>query len=91
MLRALIYALLGIVAITFVRMVVGVIMRGFGDLMKEETGQARQKSSGTPASGELKPCGKCGTYVLASAAVKSIEGGVTSYFCSEECRKKVSS
>lgn len=92
MIRALLYAFLSIVVITFIRMIAGVVMKGVGDAFKEE---ASSKSTGTrprsgpgPTSGELKACKTCGTYVLAGAAKTLSAGGATAYFCSEECRKK---
>jgi hypothetical protein len=86
MIRAFIYALVTIVAITFLRMVMGVISRGFSDLLKEETKKPETRASGVPTGGELKPCRKCGTYVVASAALKAEAGGETSYYCSDACR-----
>ncbi len=86
MIRAFVYALLGIVAITFLRLVVGVISRGFSDLLNEETKKPDARASGAPAGGELKPCRKCGTYVVASAARKAEVRGESSYFCSDACR-----
>jgi len=99
MVRALIYALISIVAISFLRMVIGIIGRGFSDLMKEETEASRgerQASSASgqakapppPARGELKACRACGTYVVASRALTSAVKGETVYYCSEECKAK---
>lgn len=89
MIRALIYGIIGIFVITFVRMVMGIVMKEMGNLMKEET--ASQPSPHRPAGqkgptsgGELKACQTCGTYVLAAKAVTS--GPDT--FCSAECQKK---
>jgi hypothetical protein len=91
MVRAVLYILVSIFAITFIRMVTGLIMRGFGDLLKSEMGTPaagpQRKPSGVPTSGELKPCARCGTYVLASTPYTSrAESGLV-YFCSEDCRK----
>lgn len=96
MIRAALYALISIVAITFLRMVIGIITRGFTDLMKEEGAaataskqQTRQQAS-VPLRGELKACQQCGTYVVASGAIKDVARGETAYFCSQECRQKFS-
>lgn len=92
MFRALFYALVSIFAITFIRLVVGVIMKGFGELLNSE-GKASQSSprpprQGTvPTSGELKPCAKCGTYVLTSTERKLSRGGEVVYFCSDTCQR----
>lgn len=92
MIRAILYALISIFAITFVRMVMGIIMKGFGDAVNENTPQAGRsspRSSGkVPTSGELKGCKVCGTYVLASAAKTSVVEGQTFYYCSDDCKSK---
>ena len=100
MVRALVYAILSIFAITFLRMVVGVITKGMGDLFKEEQASQQQppkESPGgasnrppvnVPTAGELKPCRTCGTYVLTSSALTTQQKGGTAYFCSKECREK---
>jgi hypothetical protein len=60
MLRALIYTLLGILVITFLRGVIGIITKGLGDLFKEEADQMRDASGAKKAEfgGELvkDPC-----------------------------------
>lgn len=98
MLRGILYAIISIFAITFIRMVVGIITKGFSDLMKEETASSRTSASSAgqpgqrpsmPTGGELKACKKCGTYVVASRALTGKAGGETVYFCSEECKQKV--
>ena len=90
MIRAVLYALISIVAITFVRMVVGIITRGFSDMMKEEGAAGRTTASGkqteVPKSGVLKACATCGTYVVASQALTSTVGGEPIYYCSAKCR-----
>lgn len=99
MLRALLYAILSIFAITFIRMVIGLITKSMGDLFREETASQQQPGTGggggakpgpasIPTAGELKPCRKCGTYVLASAALTVQDKGGTAYFCSKDCREK---
>jgi len=92
MFRVLLYALISIFAITFIRMVVGILTKGFADLLREESGSGRagqsRPSQQVPTSGELKPCRQCGTYVVAGAAIQASVKGETVYFCSEECRKK---
>jgi hypothetical protein len=91
MVRAVLYILVSIFAITFIRMVTGLIMKGFGDLLKSEmqtpSAGSQRKPSGTPTSGELKPCARCGTYVLTTTPYTSRADTGLVYFCSEECRK----
>lgn len=93
MIRALIYALISIVAISFLRMVIGIIGKGFSDLMKEETEASRpQQASSTskppPTRGELKACRTCGTYVVATQAITASAKGETVYYCSQDCKAK---
>ena len=74
----------------------GIIMKEFSGLMKEETTAQQGGGSGAssprpnpasqkvPTSGEFKACQTCGTYVLATTAVSS--GGAV--YCSAECKAK---
>ncbi len=90
MVRALLYILTSIFAITFIRMVIGVLTRGVGDLINAEmknTSQTSQRSSGMPTQGELKPCAKCGTYILASTRFRGTSKGEPVYFCSDSCQQ----
>ncbi|MEP7362439.1 MAG: YHS domain-containing protein [Acidobacteriota bacterium] len=88
MLRGLIYALLSILLITFIRGVVGILTKGVGDLFKEE--QAAKGPGGKAAprevGGELLKDPVCGTYVSSNSAFKRTVGGKTHVFCSEKCR-----
>ena len=90
MIRALLYGFISILVITFIRMVMGIIMKEFSGLMKEETA-SQQPPSGpnptrqkVPTNGEFKACKACGTYVLASSAVSSGDA----VYCSAECKQK---
>lgn len=90
MIRALLYGFISILVITFIRMVMGIIMKEFSGLMKEETAAqqppSRPKPAGqkVPTSGEFKACKTCGTYVLASSAVTSDDA----VYCSAACKEK---
>jgi hypothetical protein len=92
MIRAVLYALISIVAITFVRMVIGIITRSFSQMMKEEGASARQTASSggkvndVPKSGVLKACATCGTYVVASQALTETVRGEAAYYCSQKCK-----
>jgi YHS domain-containing protein len=91
MFRALVYLLSLVFIITVVRMVLGVIAKGMGELLG---GGARQAGTGArrpevPMGGELKRDPVCGTYVPAATAVKkTVSGGEVVYFCSTECRDR---
>jgi YHS domain-containing protein len=90
MLRALIYGLMSILLITFVRGVIGLIMREMGNLTGASRGAGPGKSQAKSADfgGNLVKDPVCGTFVPAgSPHIKSL-GGQTYRFCSEECRDK---
>jgi hypothetical protein len=91
MMRALLYGFISILVITFIRMVLGIIMKEFNGLMKEETASQtppqKPTSSGkqkVPTSGEFKACQTCGTYVLESGAITAGEA----VYCSAACKQK---
>lgn len=90
MIRAILYLVIGIFIITFLRMVIGIIMRGMGDMMREQS--AAQAPSGRPpspsVSGELKRDPVCGTFVPASTTFQKMVRGQSYHFCSAECRDK---
>ncbi|MCS7025421.1 MAG: hypothetical protein NZV14_11515 [Bryobacteraceae bacterium] len=92
MIRALLYAVLSIVAITVIRLVAGLVMKAVADSLRPQgsppAGQRARRGGAVPTSGELKPCQSCGAYVLASVAKTLQFGSSTAYFCSEDCRKK---
>jgi YHS domain-containing protein len=89
MLRGLIYALLSILLITFIRGVVGILTKGVSDLFKEE--QGGDSAGGGPSrpkevSGELLKDPVCGTYVASTSTYRKTVAGKTHVFCSEKCR-----
>ncbi len=90
MIRAILYGFISILILTFIRMVMGIIMKEFSGLMKEETA-GQQPPSGPkpgggkmPTGGEFKACNVCGTYVLPSSALTSGDA----VFCSAACKEK---
>lgn len=86
MLRAIVYILASIFAITFIRMVIGILTRGVGDLLNAELNKGTKRSP-MPTQGELKPCAKCGTYVLTSTQFRGTAKGEPVYFCSDICQR----
>jgi YHS domain-containing protein len=90
--RIILYMLVAIFLISIVRGVIGVVMKGFADLVspprqRQATAGGHQPES-IPLSGELKKDPVCGTYTSAATAVKQIFGKETLYFCSTACRDK---
>lgn len=94
MLRLIVAILASIFAISILRSVIGLIVRAFGDLVGPNLGKAarnetaQSEASATPVDGDLKKDPVCGTYVLATTAVKKTLSGQTIYFCSNNCCEK---
>lgn len=91
MIRFVVILLASILLITVVRAIVGVIMKGFADLVKGPDAAppaGTAKRAEVPTGGELKRDPVCGTYVSTSTSLKKSVGGETLYFCSAECRDK---
>lgn len=87
----IIFWLLGLVLmISFVRGVIGIVMKGFSGLVNPPSSpQTRQPSDGqVPLTGELKKDPACGTYISAATSIHENVGGQTFYFCSAQCRDK---
>lgn len=93
MFRALVYALLGIIVLTVIRMMAGVITKGLSEMLNSNAEQnahsgPRRDQPSSPAGGELKRDPVCGTFVPASTAFVKQVGGDTIHFCSADCRDK---
>jgi YHS domain-containing protein len=90
MIRAILFLVIGIFIITFLRMVIGIIMRGMGDMLRQQsTAQAPPgRPTSPPISGELKRDPVCGTFVPASTTFRKTVNGQPVHFCSAECRDK---
>ena len=88
MFRALIYILVSLLLLTFIRSVIGLITKTMGELMNPSPSQPSAKPSASPQGGELKRDPVCGTYIPASTSVKKTVGGDVVHFCSAACRDK---
>jgi len=89
MFRFIFYLIVTVFLITIVRGVLGIVLRGFADLVNpKQTSPARGARPEVPLSGELKKDPVCGTYVSAAGSIKESFKGETLYFCSTECRDK---
>jgi YHS domain-containing protein len=90
MIRTVLYLFLAIFAITFLRFVIGIIGKAFGDLAQPGGSSSNAPSSrpATPNAGELKRDPVCGTFVAAASSVKKTVRGEVIHFCSEACRDK---
>jgi len=89
MFRGILYLVIGLLLLTFVRAVVGMITKAFGELFQASSGQAgSSRPASTPTGGELKKDPVCGTFISTATAFQKAAGGQTYYFCSTACRDK---
>ncbi len=81
-----------IIIIPLLRSVIGLIMRGFADLVSSGSSTAtppeKARKAEVPDGGELKKDPVCGTYVSTATALKKSSGAETLYFCSTECMQR---
>lgn len=82
MVRSLLYILIGLLLIVFLRAAVGLIGRAVAQLFEPESENRRARSV------ELKRDPVCGIYVSAETKVRKTVGGKEYYFCSESCRDR---
>ena len=92
MFRAIFELLITVVLIFFLRAVMQIIFRGFGDVMRTGGAQPQNQQGASapqvPLTGELKKDPSCGTYISTATSVRETVGGETLHFCSKECRDK---
>jgi hypothetical protein len=90
MFRAIFELLMTALVIFFLRAVMQIISRGFGNMMNPNARtpqQSRTTANQVPLTGELKK-DPSGTYISAATSIKETVGGQTLHFCSRECRDK---
>jgi YHS domain-containing protein len=89
MFRAIIYALLSILAFTFVRSILGILTKGIADAVRESTSagntQPRQPAPGGNFGGDLVKDPVCGTFVSVQSPFSKSVAGQTHHFCSQAC------
>jgi YHS domain-containing protein len=90
MFRVILWLIGLVVMISLLRGIIGIILKGFGDLLSPSSRpQTRERpATQVPLSGELKKDPACGTYIAAATSLKETVGGETLYFCSKQCRDK---
>lgn len=91
MFRLLFDLLLLVVAITVLKGIVGIVLRGFGDAMRSSSSNVPRSSptpGQVPLTGELKKDPVCGTYISTATSIKERVGSEVYHFCSQECRDK---
>ncbi|MGA3025969.1 MAG: hypothetical protein ABSF98_14460 [Bryobacteraceae bacterium] len=89
MFRVIFYLLCAVFLITFLRGVIGALMKGLSALLNPAQAPPRGPAGGSvPLTGELKRDPVCGTYIATSTSLKHMAGSETVYFCSAACRDK---
>jgi len=89
MIRTILYLLISIFLITFLRFVIGIIGKAFSDLARPASPDAQRPPSRTAGHGEeLKRDPVCGTFVAPSSSLKKTARGEVLHFCSAACRDK---
>ena len=90
MFRVILYLLFAVILISVLRAVLGIIAKGFGELIGPRSSPSSPSGPGkqVPLTGELKKDPACGTYIAAATSIQEKVGGETFYFCSKQCRDK---
>ncbi|MEO8096401.1 MAG: YHS domain-containing protein [Acidobacteriota bacterium] len=89
MIRALFMLIAAIVAISFLRGIIGILARAFTNATVQPPGSRGASPSPETLKPEaLKRDPVCGTFVAPSTAVRKEKDGQTYYFCSEACRDR---
>jgi YHS domain-containing protein len=92
MLRGLLYILITILVLTFIRMVAGVLFKSVGAMLEPDnagsTARGPRATGDVPSGGELKRDPVCGTFVSTATSIKRTVQGETIHFCSPDCRDK---
>jgi YHS domain-containing protein len=91
MIRLIVELLLTVVAITVLKSIVGIVLKGMSEAMKPgstASGVGSRPAQQVPLTGELKKDPVCGTYIATATSIKEKVGGQILHFCSQECRDK---
>ncbi|MCU0228717.1 MAG: hypothetical protein MUF01_13870 [Bryobacterales bacterium] len=88
MIRAILYLLLSIFLITFIRLVIGIVMKGLNAYLNPVPPTTASKgaptSTATPKSGVLRKDSHSGVYIAEDSAIVKVINGQTHYFANEE-------
>ena len=90
--RVILEFVVAVLLFAVLRSVLGVIMKGFSELIHPSGatasgGSAARRPPG-PVADELKKDPVCGTFIAAASSLQKTIAGETYYFCSAQCRDK---
>ena len=90
MLRFVVILLAAILLISFLRSIIGILIKGFAAVINstEPSAATSSRQAAVPSSSELKKDPVCGTYVPVATSVKKTVAGSVVHFCSTDCRDK---
>lgn len=86
MIRAILYVIVAVLAISALRSVIGMFARAFANFVTPHPPAQRRPT--VEAGGELKRDPVCGTFISTATALQKKSGAEVYYFCSEACRQK---
>jgi YHS domain-containing protein len=89
--RAVLYLLASIFLITLIRAIMGIILKGFGELFSPKPSSSPARPSVATEGAEpqsLKKDPVCGTFVVSATPHRKTLNGTPYYFCSADCRDK---
>jgi len=88
-LRLVVYALIAVLAISFVRGVMNIISRAFAQAVGSDAAAGKSAAAPPepigPLSGDWVKDPVCGTFVSVMSPHSKSAGGKTHYFCSQTC------
>ncbi len=87
MLKYIIGLLISIIAVTFIRSVMGFLMKGAKQAMQEAPPAPVAETSGANA-GMLRKCKACGTFALENRMIRQTTKEADLFYCSKECELK---
>jgi YHS domain-containing protein len=88
MVRAILYVIVAVLAISALRSVIGIFARAFATFVQPQPPSPAARRPTVEAGGELKRDPVCGTFISTSTALHKKISGEVYYFCSETCREK---
>jgi len=88
MIRWVLELIVTLLVLSMLRSVIGILARGFGDILHPSAANSSARRPTVEAGGELKKDPVCGTFISTATALHKKSGGEVYYFCSPECRDK---
>jgi len=91
--RAILYLIAVVLAISVIRSIVGIFSKGFADLVNPTPPSSgpRTRKPRVPPTEALKKDPVCGTFIAPATAVVQLVNGENVYFCSKVCRDRYQS